>query len=369
MTEITTQPVDASSIPAHSSAPAVALVHPEGHGKYAALVSYCDGMVALTVRYVERPWLPLSVFGRVVETKLVRLGGESVREMSMTNDAAAGLWCAIARMDGAVERISLLGAQWPAALRESVRADVDAAVHRKAGGFSINVRGRTATVAALIVAYALISGLSGSKQPAAIAAGTAAPVAEAPTARAPVAHAGAAPALSPNEAAAMSSAAFAQAAADAQPSPMPVKEALSKASFINLRAPGAGGKNLVIWSDPLCPHCRDFEQKVLDKLPATLGVTIVPVAFKHGARPILSYAACASTAAERGARWKNLMSEQPTGIDVAQQCETGPAIADSNSALFARAGLRSTPTLMKPDGQVFDGDVNSVEAVTSWLAK
>ena len=363
MTEITTQPTDAANLPAHTPSPAVSIAHPEGHGKYAASVSYNDGMVVLTMRYVERSWLPLAFFGRVVETKLVRIGGENVREMSMTNDAA-GLSCLIARADGAVERISLLGAQWPAALRENVRLDVDAAVHRKAGGFSFNVRGRTATVAALIVAYALISGLAGTKQPAAAAPGV-----DAPIVRAPVAQSAAAPALSPSETAAMSSAAFAQAAAEAQSSPMPIKEALSKASYINLRAPGAGGKNLVIWSDPLCPHCRDFEQKVLDKLPATLGVTVVPVAFKHGSRPILSYAACASTAAERGARWKNLMSEQPAGIDVAQQCATGPAIADSNSALFARAGLRTTPTLMKPDGEVFDGDVNSVEAVTSWLAK
>lgn len=369
MTEITTQPADASNLPVHPQAPSVALAHPNGHGKYAASVSYDDGVVALTIRYVERAWLPLSMFGRVVETKLVRIGGESVREMSMTDDAG-GLACAITRADGPIERISLLGAQWPAALRESVRLDVDAALHHKAGGFSISLRGRTATVAALIVAYALISGLSGSK-PVAATRGAPTPGAEASIARAPVAQASAAPApaLSPSESAAMSSAAFAQAAADAQSNPLAIKEALSKASYINLRAAGAGGKNLVIWSDPLCPHCRDFEQKVLDKLPATLGVTVIPVAFKHGSRPILSYAACAGTAAERGARWKNLMSEQPTGIDVAQQCETGPAIADSNSALFARAGLRTTPTLMKPDGQVFDGDVNSVEAVTSWLAK
>jgi TrbB protein len=167
----------------------------------------------------------------------------------------------------------------------------------------------------------------------------------------------------------MSSATVAQAAADAQASFLPIKEAMSKASFITLRAPGAGGKTLVMWSDPLCPHCRDFEQKVLSKLPATIGVTVVPVSFKHGSRPLVSYAACASTGAERAARWKNLLSEQPTGIDVTQQCETGPAIADGNSTLFARAGLRSTPTLMKLDGQVFEGDQNSAEAVANWLAK
>lgn len=245
-----------------------------------------------------------------------------------------------------------------------MRAEVDAALHRKAGGLSIHVRGKTATLVALFVAYTIVSGLSGAKQ-----APIAAPRAAAPVAGVTAQQVAPAQQLTPSEDAGMSSAATAQAAADAQTSPLPLKEALSKASFITLRTPGAGAKTLVMWSDPLCPHCRDFEQKVLSKLPATIGVTIIPVSFKHGSRPLVSYAACASAAAERAARWKNLLSEQPTGIDVTQQCETGPAIADRNSALFARAGLRSTPTLMKPDGEVFEGDQHSAEAVANWLAK
>jgi len=357
MTE-TTAPVEGASIPLHASM----LAHPDGRGRYAASVSYNDGMLAVSVRYVERPWLPLSVFGRLIQTKLARLGGDSIREVSLTNDAG-GLSCAIAHASGAVERISLLGAEWPATLRESVRADVDSALHRKQGGLSLHLRGKTATLATLFLAYLVVTGLSGAKQQATAVPGPAL------TAGAPALQAPAAPQLSAGEAAGMSSAAAAQAAADAQSSPMPIKEALAKASFITLRAPAAGGKTLVIWSDPLCPHCRDFDQKVLSKLPASLGVTIIPVSFKHGSRPLVSYAACASTAAERASRWKNLLSEQPTGIDLTQQCETGPAVADGNSSLFARAGLRSTPTLMKPDGEVFEGDQHSAEAVANWLAK
>lgn len=359
MTETTAKPVEGSSIPLHVSM----LVRPDGRGKYAATVSYNDGMVALSVRYVERPWLPMALFGNIIQTKLVRIGGDSVREVSLMNDTN-GLTCTIAGAGGVVERNVLLGAEWPAPLREAVRAEVDSAVHRKSGGFSVALRGKTATVAGLFVAYAIVSGLSGAKQPAGVVPGAAAPIAGVASPQGQVA-----PQLSLGEDAGMSSATVAQAAADAQTNLFPIKEALSKASFITLRAPGAGGKTLVIWSDPLCPHCRDFEQKVLSKLPAAIGVTVVPVSFKHGSRPLVSYAACASTAAERAARWKNLLSEQPTGIDVTQQCETGPAIADKNSTLFARAGLRSTPTLMKPDGQMFEGDKNSAEAVADWLAK
>ena len=98
-------------------------------------------------------------------------------------------------------------------------------------------------------------------------------------------------------------------------------------------------------------------------------MTVIPVSFKHGSRPLVSYAACASSPADRAARWKNLMSEEPKGIDVTQQCETGPAVADANTSLFARAGLRATPTLMKPDGQMYEGDLQSAEAITNWLGK
>jgi hypothetical protein len=357
MNEMNTKLVDNPSLGSHPAA------HPHGRGKYAATVSYNDGMVALSLRYVEHAVLPLALFGRVVKTKLVRLGGEQVRESSVSNDAD-GLWCTVTRADAAAERIGLLGGEWPINLREAVRMEVDAALHQKAGGFSLSLRGKTAILAALFLAYVVVTGLAGTRPPVAASPGAAVPGAGVPAHQAPTA-----PHLSPGEAAGLSSAAAAQAAADAQSTPMPLKEALSKASIITLRAAGAGSRNLVIWSDPLCPNCRDFDQKVLAKLPASLGVTVIPVSFKHGARPLVSYVTCAGTAPERAARWKNLMSEQPAGIDISQQCETGTAVADANTSLFARAGLRATPTLMKPDGQIFEGDLSSAEAITSWLAK
>lgn len=349
----------------HPGAPvrAATLAHPDGHGKYASSVSYSDGMVTLSLRYVERPWLPLALFGRVIQTKMVRVAGPGVSQSTLGNDSD-GLWCTVRRDGAAAETVSLLGPEWPVALREAVRADVDAALHRTSRGISLQLKSRTSTAIVAFAVYALVASLSGSNQPRAIAPGVAPQQADMGALQAP-----AAPQLTPNEASGMSSAAVAQAAADAQASPMPIRDALAKASFITLRAAGAGGKSLIVWSDPLCPNCRDFDQKILSKLPATLGITVIPVSFKHGSRPLVSYAACASSAADRAARWKNLMSEKPEGIDVTQQCETGPAIADANTSLFARAGLRATPTLMKPDGQMYEGDLLSADAIASWLAK
>ena len=362
MNDMTNQPADHSSAPVHTSM----LAHPDGRGKYTCAVSFKDGMITLTLRYVERPWLPLALFGRVIQTKMVRVAGSDVREATMMNDAD-GLWCTICRDDATTQRASILGAEWPVSLREEVRTEVDASLHGNSRGMSIQLKSRTTVAVALFVAYAIVSTLAGGKQTSAVAPGAAPSEASALPAmsrQAPVA-----PQLTASEAAGMSSAAVAQAAADAQSSLMPAKEAFGKASFISLRAVGTGGKSLIVWSDPLCPNCRDFDQKVLAKLPAGLGVYVVPVSFKHGSRPLVSYAACAPQPAERAARWKNLMSDEPKGLDVAQQCETGPAIADTNTSLFARAGLRATPTLMKPDGQVYEGDLQSAEAITAWLGK
>lgn len=356
MNEMTT-PVEHSNAPMRAPGHA----HPDGHGKYAPSVSYSDGMVALSIRYVERPWLPLALFGRVVRTKLVRVAGQGVRETTMTNDQD-GLVCAIRLDNCAVEKVSVLGPEWPVALRETVRADIDTALHRTSRGISLHLKSRTSTAIAAFVVLAAVNAFSSSGQPTAPALG---PQQADPA----VLQASAAPQLTPSEASGMSSANVAQAAVDAQASAMPIREALAKASFITLRTAGAGGKSLIVWSDPLCPNCRDFDQKILAKLPTSLGVTVIPVSFKHGSRPLVSYAACASSPAARAERWKNLMSEEPKEIDVTQQCETGPAIADANTSLFARAGLRATPTLMKPDGQMFEGDLQSVEAITSWLSK
>lgn len=356
---------DMTKPPEHPGAPVHASTHthPDGHGKYASSVSYQDGMVALSLRYVERPWLPLVLFGRVIRTKMVRVAGEGVRETTLTNDSE-GLVCTVRCDNSAIEKVSLLGPEWPMAMREAVRAEVDSSLHRTSRGISLQLKSRTSTAIVAFAVYALVTSLSGSNQPRATALGVAPQHADVTALQAP-----AAPQLTPSEASGMSSAAVAQAAADAQASPMPIKEALTKASYITVRAAGAGGKTLIVWSDPLCPNCRDFDQKILANLPATLGVTVIPVSFKHGSRPLVSYAACASSPADRAARWKNLMSEEPKGIDVTQQCETGPAVADANTSLFARAGLRATPTLMKPDGQMYEGDLQSAEAITNWLGK
>lgn len=167
----------------------------------------------------------------------------------------------------------------------------------------------------------------------------------------------------------LSSSRLAQMAVDAKGTNLPMAEALNQAGGIVI-APGvSGGKQIVIWADPLCAHCRAFEENIVKKLPADIGVTIVPVAFRTGSKPLVSYVSCGKTAEEVLARWNGLMQAQPAG-DFSQQCLNGPMFADVNSVLFARSGLTQTPTIMSLSGEnIYRGNLESFDEVIKWIAQ
>lgn len=338
------------------------LAHPNGHSKYESSVSLDAGVLTLSLRYVERRWLPLSMFGRLALTKMVRVSGDDIDEAELLNDAQ-GLACSMQTANGPLVS-RLLGVEWPSNLREEVREKVDTAMHARRRGIAFEMNGAGTIAIVCLFLYLVIAAISGSGTDAARQTSVQPAVASMPAAVATVEPIK----LTPTEADGMSSAAAAQEAANRLTQPIPMKEALSKASFITLRAPGAGAKTLIVWSDPLCPHCRDFDQKVLPKLPTTVGVMVIPVSFKHGSRPLVAAVACGTSPADRAERWKGLMLPTPT-VDLTARCETGAAVADVNSVLFAQAGLKASPSLMTTDGTLFDGDLESVDAVAKWIAK
>lgn len=318
--------------------------HPDnvvGHGRYGVEVTYSDGLARLTVRHVEHKYLPLALFGRTVLTRMVRLAHAGAFSSTLANTHAGLTWVNVV---GAAPQTSvILGPEWPIDVRERVREELDAALHAS----GIKWGGTAIAVAAVLLLAALLG--SGAPEKTGI---TSPAMPE--------------PALTAEDDAAMSSANLASRAVAEKGTTMPTLEAIAQAEQIQLRPASPGKRQVILWSDPLCPNCRDFEQKVLAKLPSGVGVTIVPVAFKQGSRPLVSFATCGEGDADRAARWTDLMSAEPVG-DFSRQCAAGPAAADRNSVLFARAGLVATPTLMTQDGQVFTGDVTSVADVTTWI--
>jgi len=327
-------------------------VKPDGRSKYSPSIMLRDGVLTIAIRQVERKWLPMSIFGRVVLSKAVRLIGASTVEAILQNGSDGLVVISERGAGGTRTSHSILGVEWPVDFREKVYDEITRQLHRPQSGFSASISGTGAIAIAAFAAYLIVAAIAGPKA-----------VAQAPIAQETIT----APALSASEADAMTSSNFAQKAAATGPQLTPVAAA-AQATPVNVRPAAAGGKGIVIWSDPLCPHCRDFEQKVLAKIPASIGVTVIPVSFKHGSRPLVANVLCAADAVTKIKRWGGLMAEQPI-VDLGEQCSSGAVGADNNSALFARAGLNATPTIMKTNGSVFTGDKESVDSVVSWLSQ
>jgi hypothetical protein len=326
---------------------------PDGRSKYAPQVTLRDGMITLAIRQVERKWLPMSLFGRVVVSKVVRMVGASMQEATLLN-GAQGL-VVVAQHGQAHGRSSqtILGVEWPVDFRQKVFDEINHELHRSAGGaFSVSINGSGAIAIAALALYLIVAAVAGPKagaQPQAAAESVATPV------------------LSVSEADAMSSSSHAQKAA-ASGAPLTPQVAAGQAKAFSIRPVPPGGTGIMIWSDPLCPHCRDFEQKVMSKLPSSVGVTVIPVAFKHGARPLVANVLCAADGAAKAKRWMGLMAQQPN-VDLAEQCPDGAAEADLNSDLFARAGLQETPSIMKSNGAVYMGDKESLDQLMKWVVQ
>jgi thiol-disulfide isomerase/thioredoxin len=165
----------------------------------------------------------------------------------------------------------------------------------------------------------------------------------------------------------MSSAIVASEVASKNP-PIELEDAFDKSSKISLRAPAKADARLVVWSDPFCPHCRDFEP-VLEQLPASIAITVVPVAFQSGSRPFVSYISCGKDDLDRQNRWLKFMQPIPTG-DVNLNCDDGARVADLNSINFARSGLTETPTIaaLNKAGKLilYHGDIKNADAIATW---
>lgn len=328
------------------------------HGKYKVRVSGTDGRMALSVLHVDQSWMPFALFGRVVLSRLLDLRPSNSNEVVDIQLTEKGVACerraeSSEAVAAEIKRLMILDDRLPVDVRHQAYSQIVKALHRtqrapaKAVSRYAWVKWPAIFGTVLAVGYLILAVLATFSTP------ESSPAAAAPTEN-----------LTAVVRAQMSSAEFAQRAADAE-SPVTHAEAVASAAKIVLRDPGKGGKSVVVWSDPLCLHCRDFEQNVIAKLSPEIGVTVVPVAFRDGARPVVAYVACGDGAKDRMERWSGLMAAEPTG-DLEKQCPAGPFVADANSMLFARAGLTRTPALMSADGaRLYEGEM-TLDAVQAW---
>lgn len=123
---------------------------------------------------------------------------------------------------------------------------------------------------------------------------------------------------------------------------------------------GAGGKELLVFEDPLCHSCKDFAAQTAS-LPADVRVRVIPIGFQPGGKEAASKALCAS--GDKVFNWRQTMSGMATGSET---CPAGDKVIAQNNALFLGLGFTATPVLVAPNGAVATGSPEA-SVVAEWL--
>lgn len=128
----------------------------------------------------------------------------------------------------------------------------------------------------------------------------------------------------------------------------------------------SGKERLVVFSDPLCPHCKHLEP-ALEKLAEEFSVYVFPVSVIGGeqSREQITKVLCAAPDS-RKALW-DLAIEDETIKD--KECPEGSEALASNEKIFKIMGFEGTPTLINGQGQQFPISQSiTYESIKKWLA-
>ena len=117
---------------------------------------------------------------------------------------------------------------------------------------------------------------------------------------------------------------------------------------------GNGQRKLIVFSDPLCPFCQQFEQQLLKIDNITIYVMLYPVEHLHPGATELSKTIWCSR--DPGQAWDDWMlkKQRPSG---APSCKGDP-IAQLDR-IGTKLGINTTPTVVFADGAVVAGMVEA----------
>ena len=127
-----------------------------------------------------------------------------------------------------------------------------------------------------------------------------------------------------------------------------------------------GGKGTVfVFSDPSCPHCRNFEPE-LEKLSADYTIQLFPVSVIGGPESSTAIAQmlCAKPE-DRASYWKKMVKGDR--IDAAT-CPEGEAAVAANDQIFRKLNFLGTPTVVNTSGEQTPLTLpNTARAISQWL--
>lgn len=121
----------------------------------------------------------------------------------------------------------------------------------------------------------------------------------------------------------------------------------------------AGHKHtLYVFSDPMCPHCRDLEPR-LQELSKRYNVEVFPVSAFGGLRSVVRTSMVLDTAKkDRVKRWQDVISMGMTTMDPkfddpkAVPDTTGARLSEANDMAYNKFGFIGTPSIVADTGDV-----------------
>jgi len=135
-------------------------------------------------------------------------------------------------------------------------------------------------------------------------------------------------------------------------------------------------KTLYVFSDPRCPHCRDFEGR-LQQLSKTYNVEVFPVSVFDDLKSLVRAAPVLDTASDkRAAKWAETIRMPLTTLDPKMDNPTdepktdGSMLVNANNMAFAKFQFYGTPTIIANDGrQIPVGIVNDDKLLSQFEAE
>ena len=123
---------------------------------------------------------------------------------------------------------------------------------------------------------------------------------------------------------------------------------------------GDGERKLVVFIDPDCPYCQQFEQ-MLERNKGNLNLTtyafMMPLTQIHPDAYDKAVKIMCSTDSSQALSDLYLQDKQPTG----QVCEQGKKIVDYHQALAESFGFNSTPTLLFENNEAYPGSLGYLD--------
>lgn len=109
------------------------------------------------------------------------------------------------------------------------------------------------------------------------------------------------------------------------------------------------GQMVIMFADPACPACKQFEEWIAKDGYQTFSPLMVPIAILQGSRDVSAAVLCSRTQADT---WRSAIAGT---LSSPQTCAEGLSAVDRNNEIFSALGFSQTPTFVAMNGSILVG--------------